>query len=73
MIPLEVPVVLAADTDTIALAGRADLRHNSFHRPCTAIAARLDAEFAEFPGGHLAPMEVPAPFAAGRRGVSGRL
>jgi hypothetical protein len=44
-----------------------------FHRPCTAIAARLGAEFAEFPGGHLAPMELPAPFAAGLRDVFGRL
>jgi hypothetical protein len=43
-----------------------------FHRPCTAIAARLGAEFAEFPGGQLAPMELPAPFAAGLRHVSGR-
>ena len=43
------------------------------HRPCTAIAARLGAEFAEFPGGHLAPMELPAPFAAGLRDVFGRL
>ena len=31
------------------------------------------AEFAEFPGGHLAPMELPAPFAAGLRDVFGRL
>jgi hypothetical protein len=73
VIPLEVPVALAAGTDTIALAGRADLRHDPFQRPCTAIAARLDAEFAEFPGGHLAPREVPVPFAAGLRGVFGWL
>jgi hypothetical protein len=73
VIPLEVPVALAAGTDMIALAERADLHHDPFHRPCTAIAARLDAEFAEFPGGHLAPMEVPAPFAAGLRDVFGRL
>ena len=44
-----------------------------FHRPCTAIAAPLGAEFAEFPGGHLAPLEIPAPFAAGLRDVFGRL
>ena len=43
-----------------------------FHRPCTAIAARLGAEFAEFPGGHPAPMELPTPFAAGLRDVFGR-
>jgi hypothetical protein len=68
-----IPVALAAGTDTIALAERADLRHDPFHRPCTAIAARLGAEFAEFPGGHLAPMELPASFAAGLRDVFGRL
>jgi hypothetical protein len=44
-----------------------------FHRPCTAIAARLGAEFAEFPGGHLAPMELPVPFAAGLRDAFGWL
>jgi hypothetical protein len=44
-----------------------------FHRPCTAIAVRLGAEFAGFPGGHLAPMELPVPFAAGLRDVFGRL
>jgi hypothetical protein len=44
-----------------------------FHRPCTAIAAALGAEFAESPGGHLAPMELPVPFAAGLRDVFGRL
>jgi hypothetical protein len=73
VIPLEILVALAAGTDTIALAERADLRHDPFHRPCTAIAARLGAEFAEFPGGHLAPMELPAPFAARLRDVFGRL
>ena len=44
-----------------------------FHRRCTAIAARLGAEFAGFPGGHPAPMELPVPFAAGLRDVFGRL
>jgi PPM family protein phosphatase len=29
-----------------------------------AIAGRLGAKFAEFPGGHAAPMEIPADFAA---------
>jgi pimeloyl-ACP methyl ester carboxylesterase len=66
-----IPVALAVGTDTIPLAERADLR--PYIRPCTAIAARLGAEFAEFPGGHLAPMELPAPFAAGLRDVFGRL
>jgi hypothetical protein len=67
------PVALAAGTDTIALAKRADLRRDPFHRQCAAIAARLGAEFAEFPGGHLAPMGLPAPFAARLRDVFGRL
>jgi hypothetical protein len=44
-----------------------------FHLPCTAIATRLGAEFADLPGGHLAPMELPVPFAAGLRDVFGRL
>ena len=59
--------------DTIALAERADLRHDPFRRPCTAIAARLGAEFAGFPGGRLARMELAVPFAAGLRDVFGRL
>ena len=40
------------------------------HRRCTAIAVRRGAEF---PGGQLAPMELPVPFAAGLRDVFGRL
>jgi hypothetical protein len=39
VIPLEIPVALAAATDTIALAERAELRHDPFRRLCTAIAA----------------------------------
>jgi hypothetical protein len=73
VIPVEILVALAAGTDTIALADHADPRHDPFHRPCTAIAARLGAEFAGFPGGHLAPMELPVPFAAGLCDVFGRL
>ena len=73
MIPLEILVALAAGMDTIALAERADLRHDPFRRPCTAIAARLGAEFAGFPGGRLAPMELAVPFAAGLRDMFGRL
>jgi len=73
VIPLKILVALAAGMDTIALAERADLRHDHFHRPCAALAARLGAEFAGFPGGHLAPMELPVPFAAGLRDVFGRL
>jgi hypothetical protein len=70
VIPLEILAALAAGTDTITLAERADLRHDPFHRPCTAIAARPGAGF---PGGHLAPMELPVPFAVGLRDVCGRL
>ena len=73
MIPLEILVALAAGTDRFALVERADLRHNAFHRPCAAIAARLGAEFAGFSGGHLGPVELPAAFAAGPRDVFGRL
>jgi hypothetical protein len=58
--------------DTIALAERAALRRDPFRRPCTAVAARLGAESAGFPGGRLAPMELPVPFAAGLRDVCGR-
>lgn len=67
------PGQLPATMAVLLRPERADLRHDPFHRPCTAIAARLGAEFAEFPGGHLAPMELPAPFAAGLRDVFGRL
>jgi hypothetical protein len=70
VILLGIPVALAADTDTMALAERTDLRHDPFHRPCTAIAARLGAEFA---GGHLARMELPVTFEAGLRDLFGRL
>jgi hypothetical protein len=70
VIPPEILVALAAGTDTTALAERADLRHHPIHRPCTAIAAWLGAEF---PGHHLAPMELPVPFAAGLCDVFGRL
>jgi hypothetical protein len=73
VIPLEILVALAAGTATIARAERADLRHDPFHRPCAALATRLGAEFAGFPGGHLAPVELPAPFAAGLCDVFGRL
>jgi pimeloyl-ACP methyl ester carboxylesterase len=69
----KIPVALAAGTDTIALTGRADLSHDPFHRVSVAIAERLGAEFAEVPGGHLAPAEVPGPFAAAVRDLFGRL
>jgi pimeloyl-ACP methyl ester carboxylesterase len=68
-----VRIALAAGVDTIALAERADLRHDPFHRTCVAIAGRLGAEMAEFPGGHLAPVEVPGAFADALRDLLGRL
>ena len=66
-------IVKADGADLYVACRGADLRHDPFYRPCTAIAARLGAEFAEFPGGHLAPMELPASYAAGLRDVFGRL
>ncbi|MGH3185882.1 MAG: alpha/beta fold hydrolase [Streptosporangiaceae bacterium] len=69
----KIPVALAAGTDTIALASRADLGHDPFHRVSVAIAERLGAECAEVPGGHPAPSEVPGPFAAAVRDLFGRL
>jgi len=68
-----VRIALAAGVDTIALADRADLRHDSLHRPCVVIADRLGAKFAEFPGGHLAPTQLPGPFAAALHDLFGRL
>ena len=73
MIALEILAGLAAGMDAIAFAGHAALRHDPFRRPGTATGARLGAEFAGFPGGHLVPMELPVPFAAGLRDVFGRL
>jgi pimeloyl-ACP methyl ester carboxylesterase len=69
----DITMALAAGTYTIALASRADLRHDPFHLPCAVIAERLGAEFAEFPGGHLAPVELPGPFALALRDTFGRL
>ncbi len=68
-----VRVALAAGRDTIALASRDDLRHDPFHRPAVAIAERLGAGFAEVPGGHVAALEVPGPFAAALRDLLGKL
>ena len=68
----------AAGSDTIALAERADLRHDPIHRPAPRAARRRRVPRRPIrvrvpPGGHLAPMELPAPFAAGLRDVFGRL
>jgi pimeloyl-ACP methyl ester carboxylesterase len=67
------PVALAAGQNTIALARRDGFGRDPLHRPAEAIAERLHAEFAEFPGGHAAPVEVPGPFAAALRGLLGRM
>ena len=69
----DITIALAAGAHSIALASRADLRHDPFHRPSAVIAERLGAEFAEFPGGHLAPVELPGPFALALRDTFGRL
>jgi len=66
-------IVLAAGTDTVAMAERKGRQHNPYHKPALAIAERLQAEFAEFPGGILAPSEAPEPFAAALSGVFDRL
>ena len=54
-----VSVVLAAGSESDEIA----------RRICTVLAARLGAGFAEFPGGHTAPMEIPADFAATLRSL----
>ena len=65
-------VVLAAGVETIVSADAAELSHDPLHRPCLAIAAALDAEFVELPGGHLAAAEQPEPFARALAGLLGR-
>ena len=66
-------VALAAGQDTIALAGRDSLGQDPFHRSGLVIAERLGAEFAVFPGGHLAPAEIPGRFAEALRDLLARL
>ncbi len=66
-------IALAAGQDTIALGRRDGFGRDPLHRPAEAIAERLNAEFAEFPGGHAAPVEVPGPFAAALRGLLERI
>jgi pimeloyl-ACP methyl ester carboxylesterase len=60
-------------TMTALLDPAGDFRHDPFHRPRVVIAGRLGVEFAEFPGGHLAPAEVPGPFATRLHELFGRL
>jgi pimeloyl-ACP methyl ester carboxylesterase len=67
------PVALAAGADTVAKAERKGRPDDPYHKPALAIAERLQAEFAEFPGGLLAPSEIPEPFAATLRDVFNRL
>jgi len=66
-------VALAAGAETVAMAERKGLRHDPFHKPALAIAERLGAEFAEFPGGLLAPSQAPGPFATALSGTFDRL
>ncbi|HZO88784.1 MAG TPA: hypothetical protein VFB38_10650 [Chthonomonadaceae bacterium] len=57
----------------IALAGGTETRNRFFHQTSIVIAERLGAMFAEFPGGHSAPMETPSVFADALRGLFERL
>ncbi len=54
-------------------AGRDSLGQDPFHRSGLVIAERLGAEFAVFPGGHLAPAEIPGRFAEALRDLLARL
>jgi pimeloyl-ACP methyl ester carboxylesterase len=67
------PVAMAAGTDTIALEQHADAQHDPLHRPALTIAKELGVEFAEFPGGHRAPVEAAHKFAASLHDLFSRL
>ena len=55
----------------VVLAAGAESSEPS-RRICTVIAGQLGTEFAEFPGGHTAPMEIPQAFAARLRSLLAR-
>jgi len=59
---------IAASGVRVVLAAGAQSDEPS-RRMCTVIAGQLDTEFAEFPGGHTAPMEIPQAFAARLRSL----
>jgi hypothetical protein len=59
---------IAASGVRVVLAAGADSDELSC-RMCTVIAGHLSAEFAEFPGGITAPVEIPQAFAARLRSL----
>jgi pimeloyl-ACP methyl ester carboxylesterase len=59
---------IAASGVRVVLAAGAESDEPS-RRICTVIAGHLGAEFAEFPGGHTAPVEIPQAFAARLRSL----
>ena len=62
---------IAASGVRVVLAAGAESDEPN-RRMCTVIAGRLGAEFAEFPGGHTAPMQIPQAFAAKLRSLLAR-
>jgi hypothetical protein len=62
---------IAASGVRVVLAAGAESDEPS-RRMCTVIAGHLDTEFAEFPGGHTAPVEIPRAFAARLRSLLAR-
>ena len=64
---------IAANQVRIALAHGAQSPALAEFRMGEVLAERLGAEYARFPGGHIAPMEIPGPFAVALRETLGRL
>jgi len=64
---------ILANRVRIALARGAETLDVAEIRMTEVVAARLGAECAVFPGGHTAPMEIPATFAAALRDLLARL
>jgi hypothetical protein len=60
---------IAASGVRVVLAAGAESDEQPSRRMCTVIAGQLGTEFAEFPGGHTAPMEIPQAFAARLRSL----
>ncbi len=64
---------IAANGVRIALAHGAQSLGLAEFQMGAVLAERLGAEYAEFPGGHTAALEIPGPFAVALRGTLGRL
>ena len=60
----QVPYERLRAAEVRIVLGAGDSTDEDARRMSTGVASRLDADFAVFPGGHTAPMEVPGPFAA---------